>query len=215
VLVPVSTPPSGHNHTFEALCRYAQAHWQLQADTTGRDLPRLCFLSHDPHCCFQPHAQAFCPTIDTLATEPQLKPEANLPATFTKPGKNLPETSTKPRKNLPETFTEPGTNLPETSIKPEAKLPATFTKPGKNLPETSIKPGTNLPETFAEPGTNQPATFNEPGVIQPETFTKPGTAASPVAAGESPEALLQRVSACVAQLEAAGLDITQGYERWL
>jgi hypothetical protein len=52
VVYKVAGDQSDHSHYFYALCNYLRDTYNLKADSSGKDVPRACFLSHDPDLYF-------------------------------------------------------------------------------------------------------------------------------------------------------------------
>jgi hypothetical protein len=48
VVVSIEADAALHGESFDAARAYFRDHFQLDADPTGRDLARMCFVSHDP-----------------------------------------------------------------------------------------------------------------------------------------------------------------------
>jgi hypothetical protein len=52
VVYKVAGDQSDHSQYFDALCNYLRGTYNLKADSSGKDVPRACFLSHDPDLYF-------------------------------------------------------------------------------------------------------------------------------------------------------------------
>jgi hypothetical protein len=57
LVIRIEPDPAGHGASFDAARAYFQDRYGLEADPSGRDLSRLCFLSHDPAATFREHAE--------------------------------------------------------------------------------------------------------------------------------------------------------------
>ena len=64
--------PEHHAHTFRQIAAYVAVMFGLPADKSGKDISRLCYLSHDPDARFNPDAAPFevTPPADSGRTLP-------------------------------------------------------------------------------------------------------------------------------------------------
>jgi hypothetical protein len=78
VLLPVPGGPTSHQQAWEAAEAYLRGSYGLQADRSGKDLTRLCFLSHDPALLLQWQA-APLPVEDLVAPAPEAQEPSSGP----------------------------------------------------------------------------------------------------------------------------------------
>lgn len=70
VLVPVSgvTDDRGHKLVFDDIEKYYLENFQVKIDPSGKNVDRLCFVSHDPDLFYNPNAEPFL-IPDPIAAE--------------------------------------------------------------------------------------------------------------------------------------------------
>lgn len=56
-VVRIDPDPAGHGALFDAARAYYMQEYGLEADLSGRDVARLCFVSHDPGAILREHPQ--------------------------------------------------------------------------------------------------------------------------------------------------------------
>lgn len=59
ILVHVATTQEHHTQTFMAIQRYYEELLTIKIDESGKDITRLCFVSHDPNLYYNPNANLF------------------------------------------------------------------------------------------------------------------------------------------------------------
>mgnify|MGYP000240960645 CR=1 FL=1 len=79
VLLPVPGGPTSHKRAWEAADAYLRGSYGLEADRSGKDLTRLCFLSHDPEMLLQWQAIPL-PVDDLVAAEPEAREAPRSPS---------------------------------------------------------------------------------------------------------------------------------------
>jgi hypothetical protein len=88
VVYKVAGDQSDHSQYFDALCNYLIDTYNLKADLSGKDVPRACFLSHDPDLYFNVDSLNVVPLgydfISEYSSEPDPYIESNsIPLTIT------------------------------------------------------------------------------------------------------------------------------------
>lgn len=69
VCVPQCETATEHETTWHTCASHARAQWRVEADASGKDVSRLCFLSADPHAYTNANAQVL--PVDLSAQLPQ------------------------------------------------------------------------------------------------------------------------------------------------
>ena len=59
ILVPVNSGPEVHKIAFEQVVKYYEQCLQLEIDTSGSDINRLCYVSYDENCFLKGNAEIF------------------------------------------------------------------------------------------------------------------------------------------------------------
>lgn len=75
IIVPVNSKAVHHKIAMQQVASYYQEKLQLPIDPSGKDVCRLCFMSYDPHCYRNIHAQVFEVDINDVFTKPSKKQE--------------------------------------------------------------------------------------------------------------------------------------------
>jgi hypothetical protein len=65
VLYRIADDPQLHGAAFSSVSRYVMTRHHAECDPSGRDLARLCFVSHDPNLYWNPDAQIYKCDTDT------------------------------------------------------------------------------------------------------------------------------------------------------
>ncbi|PWK19631.1 DUF3987 domain-containing protein [Xanthomarina spongicola] len=59
IIVPVSTSKEQHKEAYNQVVRYYEQALNIDIDTSGSDISRLCFMSYDPECYFNSDAETY------------------------------------------------------------------------------------------------------------------------------------------------------------
>lgn len=59
IIIPVNNTPGNHKLAFQQVATYYANELRLEIDPSGKDVSRLCFMSYDPDCYFNPKAKTF------------------------------------------------------------------------------------------------------------------------------------------------------------
>lgn len=63
VVFSVQPDPAKHQENFRAVAREVEKLCGLKVDESGKDISRLCFVSHDPEAYFNPEAKPLIPVV--------------------------------------------------------------------------------------------------------------------------------------------------------
>lgn len=74
--VPIATDEEQHKQNFATVRAYVNSHYDAKVDEQAKDVPRLCFVSHDPNAFY--HGDAV-PLVSTSKTSPALNPASYIP----------------------------------------------------------------------------------------------------------------------------------------
>lgn len=83
VLYNCYSTPEEHETIFDALVRYVEDRYRVDVDKSGRDICRLCFLSHDHDIYINKYSQPFGFQVlvdaESKKSEPKIQPVSKIP----------------------------------------------------------------------------------------------------------------------------------------
>jgi hypothetical protein len=86
VVISIEADPATHGASFDAARAYFRERYSLDADPSGRDLARLCYVSHDPDAILKTTAELLHrPHMTIETTQDYISNEGDSPTTSTPP----------------------------------------------------------------------------------------------------------------------------------
>lgn len=70
IIIPVNNTTENHKLAFQQVATHYAKELQLEIDPSGKDVSRLCFMSFDPNCYFNPNAETFEINCNNEETSP-------------------------------------------------------------------------------------------------------------------------------------------------
>lgn len=69
IIIPVNTQADNHKLAMLQVATYYEKAFQITVDPSGKDVSRLCFMSYDPDCYFNPNAETFSINLEPFQSE--------------------------------------------------------------------------------------------------------------------------------------------------
>ena len=69
IIIPVNAEANNHKLAMQQVAAYYETAFQITVDPSGKDVSRLCFMSFDPDCYFNPNAETFCINLEPIQSE--------------------------------------------------------------------------------------------------------------------------------------------------